>query len=85
MRKPEPDRRSAKRRELDERIAAEPELPPPKLHPDAVPRPLETYLEKRSPRPLAVAGVVEKGVVRPLDPLVRLPEHSRVIIVAAEG
>jgi hypothetical protein len=30
-------------------------------------------------------GVVENGLVRPLDPAVKLPEHSRVIIVASEG
>jgi hypothetical protein len=32
----------------------------------------------------AVAGVVENGLVRPLDPAVKLAEHSRVIIVASE-
>jgi len=39
----------------------------------------------RRHRPLAVAGVVENGLVRPLDPAVKLPEHSRVIIVASEA
>jgi hypothetical protein len=34
---------------------------------------------------VAVAGVVENGLVRPLDPAVKLPERSRVIIVALEG
>jgi hypothetical protein len=34
-------------------------------------------------RPIAVAGVVENGLVRPLDPAVKLQEHARVIIVAA--
>jgi len=34
---------------------------------------------------MAVAGVVENGLVRPLDPSVTLPERSRVIIVASEG
>jgi hypothetical protein len=33
---------------------------------------------------VAVAGVVENGVVRPIDPAVVLPEHSRVIIVTSE-
>jgi hypothetical protein len=33
---------------------------------------------------VAVAGVVENGLVRPLDPAVKLPERSRVIIVATE-
>jgi hypothetical protein len=36
-------------------------------------------------RPVAVAGIVENGLVRPLDPAVKLPEHSRVIIVATES
>jgi hypothetical protein len=31
-----------------------------------------------------VAGIVENGLVRPLDPEVKLVEHSRVIIVATE-
>jgi hypothetical protein len=33
---------------------------------------------------VAVAGVVENGLVRPLDTSVKLPEHARVIIVASE-
>lgn len=76
------DQRSPSRRALDEQIAAEPPLAPLELPPDAVPSPLETHLG-RMRRPLAVAGVVENGLVRPLDPTVKLPEHSRVIIVAA--
>jgi hypothetical protein len=39
----------------------------------------------RHGRPRAVAGVVENGLVRPLDPTVKLPEHARVIIVATEA
>jgi hypothetical protein len=31
---------------------------------------------------MAIAGIVENGLVRPIDPAVKLPEHSRVIIVA---
>jgi len=38
----------------------------------------------RGCRPLAVAGIVENGLVRPLDTSVKLLEHSRVIIVASE-
>jgi hypothetical protein len=34
---------------------------------------------------VAVAGIVENGLVRPLDTTVKLPEGSRVIIVASEG
>jgi len=33
---------------------------------------------------MTLAGVVEDGLVRPLDQGVRLREHSRVIIVASE-
>lgn len=29
-------------------------------------------------------GVVENGLVRPLDTSIKLPEHARVIIVAAD-
>jgi hypothetical protein len=35
-------------------------------------------------RPVAVVGIVENGLIRPLDPQVHLPERSRVIIVASE-
>ena len=78
-----PDLRSEQRRALDERIASEPPLPPLDLPPGVVPSTLEAYPIPRH-RPLAVAGVVENGLVRPLDPDVKLPEHSRVIIVASE-
>jgi hypothetical protein len=44
---------------------------------------METHLRK-SRRPVAVAGIVENGLIRPLDPAVRLPEHARVIIVASD-
>ena len=77
-----PDNRSPQRKALDDAIAAEPPLPPPDLPPSTSPTPLESLLKSRS-RPFAVAGVVENGLVRPLDPSVRLPEHARVIIVAS--
>ena len=81
MATPAPDQRSQVRREQDEQIAAEPPLPPPPLPPDAPTVPVEAHLTHR--RPVAVAGVVENGLVRPLDPNVKLPERSRVIIVAS--
>lgn len=81
---PEADRRSAGRRVLDEQIAAEPQKAALELPPDAPRSPVETHLERIRRRPLAVAGVVENGLVRPLDPTVKLPERSRVIIVASE-
>jgi len=31
---------------------------------------------------LSIAGLVDNGLIRPLDPAVKLPEHARVIIVA---
>jgi Protein of unknown function DUF104 len=46
---------------------------------------VEAHLAGSGRHPVAVAGVVENGVVRPLDPKVKLPERSRVIIVASEG
>ena len=83
MTTPGVDQRSPGRRALDEQIAAEPPLAPPELPSDAVPSSVETYLSRHR-RPLAVAGIVENGLVRPLDPAVKLPEHARVIIVATE-
>jgi hypothetical protein len=80
---PEVDVRSPSRCVRDERIAAEPPLAPPELLPDAASSPLEAHLVRSSRHPLAVAGVVENGLVRPLDPAVKLPEHARVIIIAA--
>ncbi len=83
--RPQVDRRSPDRRARDEQIAAEPQLAPLELPPDAVPSPMEAYPGRHRGRPVAVAGVVENGLVRPLDPTVRLPERSRVIIVASEA
>ncbi len=77
------DQRSPTRRALDEKIAEAPLLPPLELPPEAVPLPVENYLS-RLRRPVAVAGIVENGLVRPLDPAVKLAEHSRVIIVASK-
>ncbi len=84
MTAPAPDLRSPQRRDHDERIASEPPLSPLDLPPGAAASAVEAHFASRR-RPLAVAGVVENGLVRPLDPGVRLPEHSRVIIVASEG
>ena len=74
----------AERRTRDEQIAAEPPLAPPDLSPGQVSLPVEAYLG-RGRRPVAVAGVVENGLVRPLDPAVKLPERARVIIITSEG
>ncbi|MFM7519329.1 MAG: hypothetical protein ACKO9B_02530 [Planctomycetota bacterium] len=82
MIRPQLDDRTPEQRDSDERIAAEPLLPRPVIEPNAVPLPLEAVLRGRTGRPFAVAGVVENGLVKPLDPDVRLPEHARVIIVA---
>jgi hypothetical protein len=80
---PNPDPRGTRRRVRDEQIATEPPMAPPDLPPDVVPSPLEDHQLRSARQPLAVAGVVENGLVRPLDPAVKLPEHSRVIIVAS--
>jgi hypothetical protein len=65
-------------------IASEPPLPPPNLPAGVVPTPIENHLRPRS-RPMAIAGVVENGLIRLLDPSVKLPERSRVIIVASDS
>ena len=79
------DPRSSGRRARDEHIASEPPLAPLNLPPDAPAAPVEAYLARPPRRPVAVAGVVENGLLRPLDPAVKLPEHARVIIVASES
>ena len=83
MTTPAVDQRNSERRARDEQIASEPQLAPLELPPEASPSPVETHLGRRR-RPVAVAGVVENGLVRPLDPAVKLPERARVIIVASE-
>ena len=80
---PEADTRSPERRALDEQIADQPHLPFPELPSDACSLPLEAHLRRRR-RPLAVAGVVENGLIRPLDPSIKLLERSQVIIVTVE-
>jgi hypothetical protein len=78
------DERSPGRKARDEQIAAQPQMAPLDLPPDAPSSPVEAHVHPHLRRPVAVAGVVENGLVRPLDPAVTLPEHSRVIIVTAE-
>jgi hypothetical protein len=85
MTTPGVDQRSPGRRARDEQIAAEPQLAPLDLPPDAPASSVEAHLARQHRRPLAVMGVVENGLVRPLDPAVKLPERSQVIIVASEG
>ncbi len=80
----EADHRSPERRARDEQIADEPQLPRLELPPEAACSPVETHLDRQPRRTVAVPGVVENGLVRPLDPAVKLPEHARVIIVATE-
>lgn len=60
-------------------------MAPLELPPEAIPAPMESHLARLRKRPVAVAGIVENGLVRPLDPTVKLAEHARVIIVAAEA
>ena len=83
MTAPTNDPRGSRRRAMDEEIAAEPPLATPDLAPDTHPMPIEAHLSPRR-RPRALAGVVENGLVRPLDPDVTLPEHARVIIVTSD-
>ena len=79
------DSRNPERRARDEQIAAEPQLAPLELPSDVTPSPMEAHLGRLGRRPLAVEGIVENGLVRPLDPAVKLPENSRVIIVASDA
>jgi hypothetical protein len=81
---PAPERRSPQGQAEDERIASEPQLAPLALPPSAALLPVEAHIA-RPRRPLAVEGIVENGMIRLLDPSVKLPERSRVIIVAADG
>jgi len=85
MTTPAADQRSAERRARDQEITGEALLGPPKLAPEAVPAPVEAHVGRDRRQPLAIPGIVENGLVRPLDPGVKLPEHSRVIIVAEAG
>jgi hypothetical protein len=78
------DHRSPERRALDETIAAEPLMAPPELPPNVKPKPVEAFLPKKQ-RPLALAGIVENGLVRPLDSTIKLSEKTRVIIVTTES
>lgn len=80
----EVDSRSPGRRARDEQIAAERPLASLDFPADAPASTVEPYLARHPRRPLAVAGEVENGLVRLLDPEVKLPEHSRVIIMATE-
>lgn len=82
MSTPEQHDRIPTRRARDEQAAAEMPL---ELLSDAPQMPVEAHLQRLRRRPAAVAGVVEIGLVRPLDSAVRLPEHARVIIVATES
>jgi hypothetical protein len=79
---PQEDTRTDARRRSDDQIAAEPPLPPANV--GGEPKPMEARLG-RPRRPVAIVGVVENGLIRPLDPTVTLPERSRVIIVAQDA
>jgi hypothetical protein len=79
---PASDQRSAERRARDEQIAAEPHLAGPDLAPGSKPMPVEAHLARLRREPVAITGIVENGLIRPIDPSVKLPEHARVIIVA---
>jgi hypothetical protein len=81
---PTVDERGVARQAKDEQIAAEPPLALLALPTDATPTPMESHVGKLRRRPVAIVGVVENGLVRPLDPAVKLPEQARVIIVTSE-
>lgn len=85
------DNRSPERVLEDERIAAEAEANP--SPPTDGPRyPVEHFLSSlpkprdtvKGPQPMAYSGIVENGVIRLLDPKVKLKEHARIIVIATE-
>jgi len=76
------DERNDQRRSRDEAIVAQPPLPPLDVPPNVIPTPMESHLRPARRRPVALTGVVENGLVRLLDPGAKLPERSRVIVVA---
>ena len=80
-----PDERSEQRKRQDEAIASEPQLPSLDLPAGAQALPIEEQLRQRRRRPQAFFGIVENGVIRPVDPDVRLPDRSSVIIVTPGG
>jgi hypothetical protein len=80
-----PDERSEQRKRRDDAIASEPPLPSPGLPVGAQAFPVEEHLRQRRRKPQAFLGIVENGVVRPVDPDVRLPDRSSVIIVTPGG
>lgn len=80
-----PDERSEQRKRQDEAIASESPLSPLDLPAGAEAIPIEAHLRQRRRKPQAFLGVVENGVVRPVDPDVRLPDRSNVIIVTPGG
>jgi hypothetical protein len=57
-------------------------LPIPDAVPGEQPRSLEAHLASAR-APVAAVGVIENGLVRLLDPRVKFPEKSRVIVVAS--
>ncbi len=85
MTAPTTDTRSRARKERDDVLAGEAPLSPPPLASDVAVAPVEEHLRRLQRRPLALAGVVENGVVRPLDPSVKLTERAQVIIVTSEA
>jgi len=80
-----PDERTEQRKKQDEVIASEPQLAPPDLPRGVAALPVEEHLRKRRRRPQAFLGVVENGLIRLIDPEVRLPDRSSVIIVTPGG
>jgi hypothetical protein len=62
MTTPDDDQRSPRRRARDEEIAAEPQLAPPQLPPDAVPSPVETQLLAHSRKLRAILDAADRRI-----------------------
>ena len=79
------DDRSAERAHATSRLPQEPPVQMPEIPAGSATAPVEAHLDRLRRRPLAVVGIVENGLVRPLDSAVKLLEHSRVIIVTTDA
>ena len=76
------DDRSKNQKIRDEQIASSPKNSRPKPASEASPKPIEEFLAPEDiPSPRAIVGIVEDGVVKPLDTSQALKEHSKVLIV----
>jgi hypothetical protein len=76
------DDRTEDQKQQDEQIASGPKNPRPELTSDVSPKPIEEFFAPEDiPSPKAIVGIVENGIVKPVDSSQPLKEHSKVLIV----